>query len=1364
MHRPFRVWTGFLLLVATLWLIAAPIDSAHARTASSLAVSGGARVVVEDHPALNPTGAITIEAWVRPTTYAGSPTIWGKQFTAGQWLGLSPSGRIRFFPSGITSSEDGLTPVPIADWSHVAVTYDPNTGRRTYYLNGILDLDVTGPAEPLGVSTRDAGIGAEASGSFGFTGNLSELRIWGVVRSQDEIRDTLWRQLPSDHDPGLLVVFPLNGSPEEAAGAVVTEAVSGASFPAFPAPPTLAEPTRIPRLTTTPSVDGVCDGAEYGAAQSLPIWFTSGAIAPPATMVRVGADATDLYICFPARGIPFSGRVEVLLDGGNEGGDIPQFDDYRFTVDRDGTVFARRASGSIPTVWSIVAIPGFEANRSVIDEFDESFEFRIPRSLITDPDGLFRIQLRDSQAAAMTDPQRSHTWPAGGLTSQPSKWALARIDDAPPVPDSRAPFVSIIGIEPLYGIRTTEDPISVNVVADDDVDIQSVTIEVDRMVVRVCDELGPDDRIVQCRVDMGTMALGQHSALAYAVDHAGRETTSRFETFRIEVDGAAPELEVSHSPRQLVGGGLVTIQAVASDDSGIREIEIETDDFGVETCTFSGSVSPRTCTMSIPVDWPTRFIRYRARAEDNELRFARSSGRVVLVNNVATSSTDSDRDGISDEHELRLCTDPFNPDTDGDALRDDWELLGVPDESGTGVLIDLPALGATPCYPDLFLQHDYEVGARVESAAIDNVRATFRRNGFRLHYEENERPRVSAEPLSPLNSTFAMYQTAGNDGAFWFPAEYHWTHYYTFSRHSVGRSAGFDRRFLYEIYVADEPVCAGGAEEGNSCEEDSDCPGSTCITQCGCPTDGSVDPAACGLAQACVREDADRQAQRFIHELGHAMGLGHGGRIGSRDLVIIGDYAYYDGYWDNANQKPNYMSAMSYNSRGSNLCLDSANNLVMELDYSSQQMPDLDESNLDERPGEFSAALGALDCSHAEDSLAVPILRYTCLDSDEGPLGDDAGRRFLMLSDGSRTTDRRAQNGSWDRSPPTHPGGIDFNCDGAIQESVASNLNGDNVDHIIPLEPCDGVDNNPNDTLGTDEGCNWSADSQTLVSRNDWEHIPSPPSCQIPYSNSRSCYPWPAAYRDAIGAHALDCRPSDAPVADCEDSLPTFPEASGPPIAMASPVGPVPEPDDFQTVLPPGTELCDGMDNDGDELVDEGCRDGDGDGMSDSIDNCPATPNADQADSDRDGLGDACEDPIVGEPYSVFQSSNGSMFAWQASSQDALGWNVRCLHPGEETLRFMGDTYPSTEEMDFEFLPPWAGTYVCEVRPVDLLGEEGDAASITFTTDLDDDGMPDADEIPVPEPGFGVGLLGSLLLLCGLGRLGQRDEHVRVGF
>ena len=79
-----------------------------------------------------------------------------------------------------------------------------------------------------------------------------------------------------------------------------------------------------------------------------------------------------------------------------------------------------------------------------------------------------------------------------------------------------------------------------------------------------------------------------------------------------------------------------------------------------------------------------------------------------------------------------------------------------------------------------------------------------------------------------------------------------------------------------------------------------------------------------------------------------------------------------------------------------------------------------------------------------------------------------------------------------------------------------------------------------------------------------------------------------------------------------------------------------------------GNEVCDNLENSGggQECVGDECAvaqpfvDADDDGVDDAIDNCNEIQNSNQADTDEDGVGDACE--IVTVSISVSESSSGS--------------------------------------------------------------------------------------------------------------------------
>jgi len=164
-------------------------------------------VEVLHDPALNPTGAFTIEAWVLHSSGGRCETIISKGLMRAYWLGFC-SGTIRFYASGSGSSENGNTAIPAEVWTHIAVVYE-GSGRR-YYINGELDY-TGGPELAPTTNTLPVFIGADPGGGtlYEFQGNIAEVRLWNVVRTQDEIRRTMHVAL-EEPLPGLVANWHLS--------------------------------------------------------------------------------------------------------------------------------------------------------------------------------------------------------------------------------------------------------------------------------------------------------------------------------------------------------------------------------------------------------------------------------------------------------------------------------------------------------------------------------------------------------------------------------------------------------------------------------------------------------------------------------------------------------------------------------------------------------------------------------------------------------------------------------------------------------------------------------------------------------------------------------------------------------------------------------------------------------------------------------------------------------------------------------------------------------------------------------------------------------------------------------------------------
>jgi len=109
-------------------------------------------------------------------------------------------------------------------------------------------------------------------------------------------------------------------------------------------------------------------------------------------------------------------------------------------------------------------------------------------------------------------------------------------------------------------------------------------------------------------------------------------------------------------------------------------------------------------------------------------------------------------------------------------------------------------------------------------------------------------------------------------------------------------------------------------------------------------------------------------------------------------------------------------------------------------------------------------------------------------------------------------------------------------------------------------------------------------------------------------------------------------------------------------------------------IFPGAEEKCNGVDDNCNEEIDEGCPlDSDGDTVIDKEDNCPDIANPDQADSDEDGLGDACDptpNPAPTETPTPTPTSPPCEPGWKCRDEFFRGYQKSDCSWTEENLRY----------------------------------------------------------------------------------------------
>lgn len=256
----------------------------------------------------------------------------------------------------------------------------------------------------------------------------------------------------------------------------------------------------------------------------------------------------------------------------------------------------------------------------------------------------------------------------------------------------------------------------------------------------------------------------------------------------------------------------------------------------------------------------------------------------------------------------RAVAAPAATDTDGDSLPDTWETNGY-DANGDGTIdVNLPALGATPNKKDLFVEMDYMSGRLASTAALDRIVQVFATapvsnpdgsTGVRIHLDAGS-ARGTTYNLGGGNEV--PYDADLNPSA---------------TQTNAIKAANFAsvRKAVFHYMLWGDSY-DGGCSSGQA----FNIPNDTFIVTVG---------------PKCSWNATDNyNVGTFVHELGHNIGLKHGGT-------------------DNLNYKPNYLSVMNYFFQlGGVLKADGST----YWGYSNVAPPALNEAGLTESSGLGSTA------------------------------------------------------------------------------------------------------------------------------------------------------------------------------------------------------------------------------------------------------------------------------------------------------------------------------------------------------------------------------------------------------------------------
>lgn len=165
---------------------------------------------------LQTTNTFTVEAWVNPATISGLDMIVGNyNYPANnnqmQFMLRRSNDQYQFYVdagAGYTAANSGAGSAHNGNWQHVVGTWDGTT--ISIYVDGALMGTTPLSGTGFNATSNDIVFGNNAIGES-FLGQIDDIRIWGVTRTQTDIQDHAYECL-NGSETGLLAYYNLNES------------------------------------------------------------------------------------------------------------------------------------------------------------------------------------------------------------------------------------------------------------------------------------------------------------------------------------------------------------------------------------------------------------------------------------------------------------------------------------------------------------------------------------------------------------------------------------------------------------------------------------------------------------------------------------------------------------------------------------------------------------------------------------------------------------------------------------------------------------------------------------------------------------------------------------------------------------------------------------------------------------------------------------------------------------------------------------------------------------------------------------------------------------------------------------------------